>query len=123
MITSPGASFDADGKSGAINIITKTNTQDGIIFQSNSMIGAPPLEDYANRRTPKRSNAEFFIVYKKNKVDFTVAANYLRNEIAGNSDGDVYTIQNNIQTNFPSYGERSFKRYNTSYRTSVIYLV
>lgn len=121
VITSPGAAYDADGKAGILNIITKNSIQDGWMVQANVMGGLPPLADYNNGRTPQRYGADFTAGFRKNKWDITGGLNYLRNDLAGNRDGDVYTIINNIKTNFPSYGERSFKRYNYGGRLAIAY--
>ncbi len=121
VITSPGAAFDADGKAGIINIITKNNIQDGFLIQANVMGGLPPLQDYNNGRTPQRYSFDVTAGFRKNKWDVTAGLNYLRNDIAGNRDGDVFTIINNVKTAFPSYGERSFKRYNYGGRFAVTY--
>lgn len=121
VITSPGAAYDADGKAGILNIITKNSVQDGWLVQANIMGGFPPLEDYNNGRIPQRYSIDLTTGFKKNKWDLTAGLNYLRNDIAGNRDGDVFTIINNVKTNFPSYGERSFKRYNYGGRFAVTY--
>jgi len=121
VITSPGADFDADGKSGIINITTKTGIQDGWMLQVNGMSGTPPLNDYDNRRIPQRYAADITAGYRKNKWDISAGLNYLRNDIAGNREGDVFTIINNTKTNFPSIGDRSFKRYNYGGRITINY--
>jgi outer membrane cobalamin receptor len=43
IISSPGAAFDADGKSGVMNIITRTAPEQGLLLQSNLMgdLGIP----------------------------------------------------------------------------------
>ena len=121
IISSPGASFDADGKSGIINIVTKSNIQNGWMIQTSGMIGAPPINDFENKRIPNRYNADFNAGYRKNKLDLNIGINYLRNDNAGYREGDVFTIANNIKTSFPSNGERSFKKYNYGFRLGLNY--
>jgi ferric enterobactin receptor len=121
VITSPGAAYDADGKAGIINIITKNSVQDGWLMQASVMGGLPPLKDYNNGRTPQRYSVDVTAGFRKNKWDVTAGLNYLRNDIAGNREGDVFTIINNVKTNFPSFGERSFKRYNYGGRLAATY--
>jgi hypothetical protein len=121
VITSPSAAFDSDGKSGIINIITKTGTENGLMVQTNLMGGIPPLNDFNNRRNPQRFGVDFSAGYRMNKWDISGGLNYLRNDIAGQREGEVFTIINNIKTKFPSLGERSFKRYNYGGRFSATY--
>lgn len=121
VITSPSAAFDSDGKAGIINIITKTGTENGLMVQTNLMGGLPPLNDFNNKRNPQRFGVDFSAGYRMNKWDISGGLNYLRNDIAGQREGDVYTIINNIKTSFPSLGERSFKRYNYGGRFSATY--
>jgi outer membrane receptor protein involved in Fe transport len=121
VITSPSAAFDSDGKAGIINIITKTGTENGLMVQTNLMGGLPPLNDFNNRRNPQRYGVDFSAGYRMNKWDISGGLNYLRNDIAGQREGDVYTIINNIKTRFPSLGERSFNRYNYGGRFSASY--
>jgi hypothetical protein len=123
IISSPGASFDADGKAGIINIVTKSNIQDGWMIQTSAMTGTPPLNDYNNDRIPRRYNVDVNAGYKKNKLEFNVGFNHLRNDISGYREGDVYTITNNIKTRFPSNGERSFKKYNYGIRLGINYQI
>ncbi len=121
VITSPSAAYDADGKSGVINIITKGNVEDGWTMQANVMAGAPPVTDFDNIRNPQRYGVNLSVGYRKDKWDISGGVNYLRNDITGYREGDVFTIDNNIKTSFPSTGERSFKRYNGAARLSVNY--
>ncbi|MCH5719719.1 carboxypeptidase regulatory-like domain-containing protein [Niabella hibiscisoli] len=121
VITSPGAAYDADGKSGVINIVTKTGVEDGWMVQATIMGGAPPLNDFDNKRynKPQRYGIDLVTSYNKKKWNWNLGLNYLRNDIAGFREGDVYTISNGIKTSFPSSGERSFWRYNYGGRFSV----
>lgn len=121
LITAPSAKFDADGKAGIINIITKKETGNGWFLTLNAQLGLPSLHDYNNHVSPQRYGGDATITYNYNKWNVALALNYLRNDAAGYREGDVNTTIDNIFTAFPSNGERSFKRYNYSARTSVTY--
>lgn len=112
MISAPSAKYDADGKAGIINIVTKTGTNDGLSLTTNVQYGLPRLKAYENATEPLRYGADATLNYRKGKWDVTVSGNYLKNDIAGRREGDVYTIINNVLTQFPSEGERSLKRDN-----------
>ena len=118
MISSPGASFDADGESGVMNIITTSAPEKGLMVQSNMMLGAPPFNDFDNQRytSPQRHAADVSLGYQKGKLELSSGFNYLRNDMAGYREGDVNTTIGNRLTSFPSNGERSFKRYNVGGR-------
>jgi len=126
VITTPSARFDPDGKAGIINIITKKGTDDGWLFIANVSGGLPSLHSYNNGRTPSRYSADITVGYKKDKWDLGANANYLRSDLSGYREGNAYTVDPGdftiaTQTNFPSVGERSFKRYNYGLRLSAIY--
>ncbi|MFV0606405.1 MAG: TonB-dependent receptor domain-containing protein [Niabella sp.] len=121
IITSPSAAYDADGKAGIINIVTKTGIEDGLLLNTSAMYGLPPKTDFNNDRTPQRYGADVNVGYRKNKWDISGGINYLRNDIAGKREGDVYTIAGNVKTFFPSVGERSFKRYNYGGRMAAVF--
>lgn len=123
IITSPGASYDADGKSGIINVVTKSIIEKGWMMQSNVMYGAGPFNNYGNTRYvhPSRGSIDVTASYRNKSWDVNIGVNYLRNDIAGYREGDVNTILNGVYTSFPSNGERSFKRYNGGGRITVGY--
>jgi ferric enterobactin receptor len=119
MITAPSAKYDADGKAGIINIVTKKGTNEGISMTTNAQYGFPCIKQYDNSVEPQRYGLDATLTFRKNQWDASVSANYLRNDIAGRREGDVNTTINNIYTHFPSVGERSFKRENYGIRALV----
>ena len=123
MITAPSAKYDADGKAGIINIVTKRGVNDGFSIASNLQFGLPRIKEYYNASEPKRYGADATINYKKGSWDASFSVNYLKNDIAGRRIGDVNTTINNIFTSFPSEGERSFKRENYGVRFVTAYKV
>jgi ferric enterobactin receptor len=123
LITAPSAKYDPDGKGGIINIVTTKGSLDGFAISANVMGGLPSTNDYDNLEKPKRYGADITANYKKDKIDLSVTANYLRNDNNGFREGDVYTkdfVANTI-THFPSNGERSFDKYNYAIKTALLY--
>ena len=123
LITSPSAKFDPDGKAGIINIITTTNIHDGTSVTANLQGGLPSTGDHGNLKKPQRFGGDITLNFRKGKWDFSASGNYLRADVAGFREGDVYTINsvNNSITRFPSAGERSFIKYNYAGRLSMNY--
>ncbi len=123
LITAPSAKYDPDGKSGIINIITKKGTTDGIGFVANVQGGLPSTTAYNNLEKPVRFGGDVTLNIKQKNWDISLGGNYVRNDVNGRRDGDVYTknFTNNTITRFPSSGERSFDKYNYAGRTSIIY--
>ncbi len=118
MITNPSAEYDAEGRSGIINVVTKNYRQDGWVLQATIMGGLPTLNDYGNERVARRYSGEITAGFRKNKFDINASLNYLRNDVAGFREGNVFTIMNDYRTDFPSNGERSLERYNYGIRLS-----
>ena len=123
LISSPGAAYDADGKSGIINIITKSAPEKGLVVQSNLMLGTPAINNFGNTRYEQlqRGAADVSVSFQKGRWDFSSGVNYLRNDMAGYREGDVNTTYANRFTTLPSTGERSFRRYNYGGRIGLAY--
>lgn len=121
LITAPAARYDADGKSGIINITTKKGTTDGLSFVMNAQMGLPSLDTYDNRQNPHRYSADVSLNYKKGRWDISTGGSYQENDIAGRRVGAVNTSIDNRFTSFPSEGERSFQRRNYAARGSVTF--
>lgn len=121
LLTSPAAKFDADGKAGIINIITKKGVNDGFTGVVNAQIGLPSVDTYDNIRNPWRYGGDLTVNYKKGKWDLSAGGSYQQNDLAGKRDGDVNTTIGNRVTTFPSVGERSFERRNYAARATVLF--
>jgi outer membrane receptor protein involved in Fe transport len=121
VITAPSAKYDPEGKAGIINIITKAGAADGLFLQVNTKIGLPSIEDYDNPENAPRYGGDFTLNYNKNKWNVSAGASYIRNDIAGRREGDVYTIIDDTKHQFPSDGERSFDETNFSGRFTLGY--
>jgi outer membrane receptor protein involved in Fe transport len=121
IITSPSARYDPDGKSGIINITTKTVAKDSQSLVVNVQGGLPSVHTYHNLKDPQRFGADAAWGIRKGKWEVNLSGNYLRNDITGRRIGDVNTTIGEVFTAFPSDGERSFKRYNYTARASVSY--
>jgi iron complex outermembrane receptor protein len=120
-ITAPSAQYDAEGKAGIINITTKKGVSDGLFLQINSRYGLPSIENYDNKASQKRYGADFNLNYVKGKWDLSLGASYQQNDISGRREGNVYTIDGDTTTYFPSDGERSIDEVNYSGRFTLGY--
>src|SRR5690554_3029077 len=121
IITSPSASYDPEGKAGIINITTSRQATNGTFVQVNGKWGLPSIEDYDNAEKAPRYGADFTLNFRKDKWDLSLGGSYLRNDMSGRREGDVYTIANDTLTRFPSDGERSFDEHGYSGRFTLGY--
>lgn len=123
IITSPSAKYDPDGNAGIINIKTRQNVTDGTFLIANVMAGLPSIEPYDNAQPHRRYGADVSFNHKKGKWDVTAGLDYRRYDISGRRVGYVNTYLNEVLTEFPSAGERSFDEENYSARLSASYAI
>lgn len=121
VVTAPSARYDPEGKAGIINITTEKGATDGTFIQLNTRMGAPSIQDYDNKKKPQRYGADFTLNHRKGDWDFSLGASYLRNDVNGQRIGDVYTMDGDTTTRFPSEGERGFDEEAYSGRFTVAY--
>ncbi|MBL0742701.1 TonB-dependent receptor [Chryseolinea lacunae] len=121
IITTPSSKYDPDGKAGIINITTKKGATDGYYILANAQGGLPSVQDYGNEKRPIRFGGDITANYKKQKWNASLSANYKRDDIAGYRDGTAKSYVDNVYTDFPSVGERSYHSYSYGVKGVVSY--
>ena len=121
IITAPSAKYDPDGNAGIINILTKQSITDGLYLLGNVLVGMPSIENYNNANNTPRYGADLTLNYKKDRLDISGALDYRRYDISGRREGYVNTYTDEVLTEFPSDGERSFDEENYSARLSATF--
>jgi len=121
VLTTPSAKYDPDGKAGIINIRTRRGATDGLYLQVNGLLGFPSIENYDNAEASRRYGGDITVNFRRGKWEISGGLDYRRDDIAGRRVGYVNTYQDDILTEYPSDGERSFDREQYSGRLSAIF--
>lgn len=100
LVTTPSASYDAEGKAGVINIITKKTVLLGWSFSGNGMFGGAD---------PLRLGSDIAINYATAKWNSFISADVRQYNINGYRNGEVRTIYKDTVTFQPSEGIRPLK--------------
>ena len=107
VLTTPSARYDADGKAGMINIITKKDSQIGTSWSGNMMnAGTNPL----------RWGGDIMWTLAEKKWNIFAAADYRRFDIEGFRIGEIRTILKDSLTYMPSEGIRNYRDFQYSLR-------
>ena len=100
VITVPTAKYDAQGKGGIINIVTKRTGMEGLSVTANALVGgAPwgnttdPLSGYEMNDT--RYGGGLNYTYVKNKLTFNGGLYYNKKNVNGDRVGDARILQEN----------------------------
>ncbi len=98
VITVPTAKYDAQGKGGIINVVTKKSLMEGLSLRANALVGGAPwgnLEDplSAYNNTDNRYGGGLNYTYVKNKFTFYGGYYYNMKNVNGDRVGDARILQ------------------------------
>lgn len=91
------------------------------MVQSSLMLGAPSLHGFGNTRytDPRRGSGDMLLSWRGHAWELGAGFNLQRNDMSGYRIGNVATRSPGRITQFPSEGERSFRRNNRGARLSL----
>lgn len=100
ILSAPSASYDAEGKAGIINIITKQNVEQGVSVIVNGNLSSI---------NPERYGSDITLNYGSNRFNSFFSANYRRYDIGGYRLGEIRTLHQDTITYSPSGGDRPLR--------------
>lgn len=102
IITSPSAKYDAEGRAGIINIVTKAPVGQGWSVVGNSFLGGID---------PRRYGADLSLTYSAKRWTAYAGGDYRRYDFDGFRTGEIRTLVGDTLTYMPSEGVRNYNDY------------
>lgn len=112
VISIPTSNFDAQGKGGIINIITKRTGMQGLTVTVNGLIGGGPWNNLKDEFSGFNQNDNRYgggvnVIYFKDKVSLFGGINFNRRNVNGSRTGDArILVGNNVYRHMVASGER-----------------
>lgn len=99
VITVPTAKYDAQGKGGIINIVTKKSLLNGLTISANGLMGGAPWGNLTDKYSgyelsDLRYGGGLNYTYVKNKLTFYGGLYYNKKNVNGDRVGDARILQN-----------------------------
>lgn len=98
VITVPTARYDAQGKGGIVNIVTKSKGMEGLSLSANALVGGAPWGHLTDQLSGYKMNDTRYggginYVYVKNKMTFYGGYYYNKKNVNGDRIGDARILQ------------------------------
>jgi outer membrane receptor protein involved in Fe transport len=112
VIAIPTSNFDAQGKGGIINIITKKTGMEGLTVTTNGMIGGGPWNHLTDvfsgfKQNDNRYGGGVNVMYFKDRVSLYGGINFNRRNVNGSRTGDArILVEDNVYRHIVASGER-----------------
>lgn len=112
VISIPTSNFDAQGKGGIINIVTKKTGAQGLTVTTNGLIGGGPWNHLTDKFSGFKQNDNRYgggvnVMYFKDKLSLYGGLNFNRRNVNGSRTGDArILVENNVYRHMVASGER-----------------
>lgn len=112
VISIPTSNFDAQGKGGIINIVTRKKGVEGLTVTTNGLIGGGPWNHLTDKFSGFKQNDNRYgggvnVMYFKDRLSLYGGLNFNRRNVNGSRTGDArILVENNVYRHMVASGER-----------------